>query len=65
MASNGGQLRLALRSPINADIEKTRGATFRDLKASYQAAPKPKSKRYKPKTRVEVIKGDKKSVVKF
>ena len=64
MASNGGQLRLALRSPINADLEKTRGATFHDLKASFQAAPKAKGRR-KPKTRVEVIKGNAKSVVKF
>ena len=64
MASNGGQIRLALRSPLNAGVKKTRGATFNDLEASYQAAP-PKRARKKKSERVEVIKGNTKSVVKF
>ena len=64
MASNGGQLRLALRSPLNNALKKTRGATIRDLKASFQARP-PKRKGGRKKQRVEVIKGNTKSVVKF
>ena len=60
MASNGGKIRLALRSPLNPDIKKTRGAKFSDLMTSYQLAPK-RSKR----TRVEVIKGKDKSVRSF
>jgi len=61
MASNGGKIRLALRSPLNAEIRKTRGAKFSDLMTSYQLAPKKRSKR----TRVEVIKGKDKSVRSF
>ncbi len=60
MASNGGKIRLALRSPLNAEIKKTRGAKFSDLMTSYQLAPK-RSKR----VRVEVIKGKEKSVRRF
>ncbi len=60
MASNGGKIRLALRSPINPEITKTRGAKFSDLLTSYQLAPK-RSKR----VRVEVIKGKDKSVRRF
>ena len=63
MASNGGQLRLALRSPLNADTKKTRGATIDDLKRSFALAP-PKRKA-KPRPKVEVIKGSAKSVLKF
>ena len=63
MASNGAQLRLALRSPLNAETKKTRGATVDDLKASFKLAP-PKRKR-KPRTKVEVIKGNAKSVLRF
>ena len=64
MASNGGQIRLALRSPLNPDTKKTRGATFKDLKASFQLAP-PKKAKKKKRDRVEVIKGNAKSVLKF
>ena len=64
MAENGGKLRLALRSPLNPDLEKTRGATFKDLKASHQLKPLRK-KGFKPKTRVEVINGDKRTTLKF
>ncbi len=63
MASNGGQLRFALRSPLNSELKKTRGATIPDLRASFQLAP-PKSKA-RPRKRVEVIKGNSKSVLKF
>ncbi|WP_447968945.1 Flp pilus assembly protein CpaB [Nitrospira sp. M1] len=63
MASNGGQLRFALRSPLNVALKKTRGATMPNLRASFQAAP-PKRKA-KRKAQVEVIKGNSKSVVKF
>ncbi len=64
MAENGGKLRLALRSPLNPDVKKTRGATFKDLKASHQLKPLRK-KGFKPKTRVEVINGDKRATLKF
>ncbi len=60
MAENGGQIRLALRSPLNPEITKTRGAKYSDLLTSYQMAPK----RGKA-IRVEVIKGKKKSVQRF
>ncbi len=60
MASNGGKIRLALRSPLNRDIKKTRGAKFSDLMTSYQLAPKRSSR-----VRVEVIKGKEKSVRRF
>ncbi|MCA9470573.1 MAG: Flp pilus assembly protein CpaB [Nitrospirales bacterium] len=65
MASNGGQLRFALRSPLNPDLKKTRGATIRDLQASFKLYPPPKKKAKQRHTRVEVIKGNAKSVVKF
>jgi pilus assembly protein CpaB len=64
MAENGGKLRLALRSPLNPDLKKTRGATFKDLKASHQLKP-PRKKGAKPKTRVEVINGSKRTTLKF
>ncbi len=60
MASNGGKIRLALRSPLNPDIKKTRGAKFSDLMTSYQLAPKRSTR-----ARVEVIKGNEKSVRRF
>ncbi len=60
MATNEGKIRLALRSPLNPDIKKTRGAKLTDLMRSYQLAPKA-SKRVK----VEVIKGKDKSVRRF
>ncbi len=60
MAENGGKIRLALRSPLNPEIKKTRGAKFSDLMTSYQLAPKRSTR-----ARVEVIKGKKKSVRAF
>ena len=60
MASNGGEIRLALRSPLNPEIKKTRGATFADLMTSYQLAPKASTR-----IKVEVIKGKEKSVRRF
>ncbi len=60
MAENGGQIRLALRSPLNAEIQKTRGAKFSDLTRSYQLAPKRGTG-----VRVEVIKGKDKAVRRF
>jgi pilus assembly protein CpaB len=66
MAENGGKLRLALRSPINPEIQKTRGADFRSLLTSHQLIPpKPKKKPGTPQNRVEVIKGTDKQTVKF
>ena len=64
MAENGGRIRLALRSPLNPEIRKTRGAKLSDLMASYQLKPRPK-KFGKPKVRVEVINGTKRTTVKF
>jgi pilus assembly protein CpaB len=64
MASNGGAIRLALRSPLNPEIQKTKGANFTDLMASYQLKPPPK-KRAKPRDRVEVINGSKREILKF
>ena len=61
MATNEGKIRLALRSPLNPEIKKTRGAKLSDLMTSYQLAPKKRSKR----VRVEVIKGKDKSVRRF
>ncbi len=60
MAENGGKIRLALRSPLNPEIEKTRGAKFSDLMTSYQLAPKRGNG-----VRVEVIKGKDKAVRRF
>ncbi len=63
MAENGGKLRLALRSPLNPEVKKTKGANFKDLMASYQLRP-PRKKR-KASNGVEVINGTKKSTLKF
>ena len=64
MAENGGKLRLALRSPLNVDIKKTKGATFKDLLASHQLRIKPRARK-KQADQVEVINGTKKSTLKF
>ena len=63
MAENGGKLRLALRSPLNADLKKTTGANFKDLLASHQL--KRAKVKGKPRTRVEVISGTERKTVKF
>ena len=66
MASNEGKLRLALRSPLNAKLEKTKGVRFRDLKASFQKrVVRKRGKKVKPRIRVEVIQGNTRKVVKF
>ncbi|MDR4496217.1 MAG: Flp pilus assembly protein CpaB [Nitrospirales bacterium] len=63
MAENGGKLRLALRSPLNADIKKTRGADFKALMTSHQQIPpRPRGEK---KIQVEVIKGTEQKTVKF
>lgn len=64
MAENGGKIRLALRSPLNPDIQKTRGAKISDLLASYQLKPRPR-KNGKSRSRVEVINGTKRTTVRF
>ncbi len=63
MAENGGKLRLALRSPLNPDVVKTKGAAFKDLMKSHQLIPpRPKGAR---RNRVEVIKGTESKTVRF
>ncbi|MCA9462712.1 MAG: Flp pilus assembly protein CpaB [Nitrospira sp.] len=63
MAENGGKLRLALRSPLNPDIKKTKGADFKSLMTSHQLVP-PRPKGAKKNT-IEVIKGTEQKTVKF
>jgi pilus assembly protein CpaB len=65
MAENGGKLRLALRSPLNPEVKKTKGADFKDLMSSHQLIPpRPKAVR-KPQNQVEVIKGTDRKTMKF
>jgi len=65
MAENGGKLRLALRSPLNPEVKKTKGADFKDLMSSHQLIPpRPKVAR-KPENQVEVIKGTDRKTMKF
>lgn len=64
MAENGGKIRLALRSPLNPEIQKTRGVKISDLLSSYQRKPRPR-KKGNPRGRVEVIKGTKRTTVRF
>lgn len=64
MAENGGKIRLALRSPLNPEIRKTRGAKLSDLLASYQLKPR-RRKNGTPRGRVEVINGTKRKTVRF
>ena len=64
MAENGGKLRMALRSPLNPDVLKTKGANFKDLMQSHQRIP-PKPKKYSRRNRVEVIKGTTRETKKF
>ncbi len=64
MAENGGKLRLALRSPLNPEVKKTKGADFKDLMSSHQLIPPP-PRRGKPKEQVEVIKGTERKTMKF
>jgi len=64
MAENGGKLRLALRSPLNPEVKKTKGANFKDLLSSHQLIP-PSPKVAKPKNQVEVINGTDRKTMKF
>lgn len=64
MAENGGKLRLALRSPLNPELKKTKGADFKDLMRSHQLIP-PRSKVATPKNQVEVIQGTERKTMKF
>ncbi len=65
MAENGGQLRLALRSPLNAEVKKTKGADFKDLMASHQLIPPKKKRKLQKKNQVEVINGTDRKSMKF
>ena len=67
LASHEGKLRLALRSPINTEPELTRGATKKDLLASYRlhsSGPGVKKKRV-AKNKVELITGSDRKHFKF
>ncbi|MDH5563133.1 MAG: Flp pilus assembly protein CpaB [Nitrospirota bacterium] len=65
MAENGGKLRLALRSPLNPEVKKTKGADFKDLMSSHQLIPpRPKVIR-RPENQVEVINGTDRKTMKF
>ena len=64
MAENGGKLRLALRSPLNPEVKKTKGADFKDLMRSHQLIP-PLPKGATPREKVEVIKGTERKTMKF
>ncbi|MDH5585639.1 MAG: Flp pilus assembly protein CpaB [Nitrospirota bacterium] len=63
MAENGGKLRLALRSPLNPEVLKTKGADFNDLMSSHQL--KPPRRALKRENQVEVIKGTDRKTLKF
>jgi pilus assembly protein CpaB len=65
MAENGGKLRLALRSPLNPEVKKTKGADFKDLMSSHQLVPPRPQGASKPKIQVEVIKGTDRKTMKF
>lgn len=68
MAENGGKLRLALRSPLNPEVQKTKGANFKDLLASHSIAPPPpkrSKKRIIREDEVEIIKGTDRKTLKF
>lgn len=65
MAENGGKLRLALRSPLNPEVKKTKGAGFKDLMSSHQLIPPRPQVAHKPENQVEVIKGTDRKTMKF
>jgi pilus assembly protein CpaB len=65
MAENGGKLRLALRSPLNPEVKKTKGADFKDLMSSHQLIPPRPQVAHKPENQVEVIKGTDRKTMKF
>jgi pilus assembly protein CpaB len=65
LAANEGKLRLALRSPLNAEPVLTRGATIPSLLASYRVPQEAPAKTKQQKLETEVIKGGKVSRVSF
>ena len=69
LASNEGKLQLALRSPLNAEPELTKGATTQSLMASYRTATRPRpvvvKRRPTPPQRVELITGEERKQLKF
>jgi len=67
LASHEGKLRLALRSPINTEPELTKGATKKELLASYRPyseKPRVRKKRIN-KNKVELITGSSRKYWKF
>ncbi len=69
LASNEGKLQLALRNPLNAEPELTKGATTQSLLTSYRTAtrsrPVVKKRRTAPRQRVELITGEERKHLKF
>ena len=65
MGENGGKLRLALRSPLNAEIKKTKGAGFKDLLTSHQLIPPKRKPVFQRENQVEVINGTSRKTKKF
>jgi len=65
MAENGGKLRLALRSPLNPEVKKTKGANFNDLLTSHQLVPPKRKRAAQKKNQVEVISGTERKTIKF
>ena len=65
-ASTEGKLRIALRSPLNAEPELTKGATAKTLLASYRSTYQAKGKaKRRSRNRMEIIIGGKRKFVKF
>ena len=65
-ASTEGKLRIALRSPINAEPELTKGATASTLLASYRSSYQGKAKaKRRNRNTVEIIIGGKRKFVRF
>jgi len=65
-ASTEGKLRLALRSPLNAEPELTNGATAGSLLASFRGSSPTQIKgNRKKRTSVEIIVGGKRKFVRF
>ncbi len=66
LASTEGKLRLALRSPLNTEVELTHGATSKHLLSSYRKAVRrtPAKKRAARET-VELIHGSTRKYLKF
>ena len=65
-ASTEGKLRLALRSPLNAEPELTKGATSNSLLASYRSASQSKAGiKRRNRDKVEIIIGGKRKFVRF